>query len=95
MLDVNKVKGEVNVMVEILSRPLTSEDIRMGWNEALRQRWHDWFVQIKNKLEANAPFKRTDVNVAYGLGFSGVEQGTLATGASRVGTMLMEMASQP
>jgi hypothetical protein len=95
MTKIDTVKSEVTAIISILSRPLTPEDVRMGWNDALRQRWHDWFVQIKNKLDTNVPFKRTDVNVAYGLGFAGIEQGTLANNAARVGSMLMEMASQP
>jgi hypothetical protein len=95
MISVDAVKIEVDAIIETLSRPLTPEDVRTGWNDALRQRWHDWFVQIKNKLDGNIPFKRSEVNVAYGLGFAGVESGGLTNCAERIGTMLMEMASQP
>jgi hypothetical protein len=95
MMSVDAVKNEVDAIIEILSRPLTPEDIRMGWNDTLRQRWHDWFVRIKTKLNANVPFKRTSVNVTYGIAYAGIQEGALFDRAARVGAMLMEMASRP
>ncbi len=47
MMNLDIVNNEVNAMIEALDRPLTPEDVRAGWNDNLRRRWHDWFVQIK------------------------------------------------
>ena len=94
MMNVNTVKKEVNLIIEALARPLTAEDVRSGWNDNLRQRWHDWFVQIKAKLDADIPLKRNSVNAAYGIGYAGIQEGPLFGHAARVGSMLMEIANQ-
>jgi hypothetical protein len=93
--NVDTVKDEVNAIIEIFSQPLRPEDLRAGWNEALREQWREWFIRIRKKLDANAPFKRTDVNATYGIAYAGIQEGTLFSRAARVGSMLMEMASQP
>ena len=86
------VTAEVQRIITELSRPLTEEDLRMGWNPELQRIWRDIFAGVKAKLDQKIPFKASEVNMAYGLATHGVEGGALALRVATVGSILMQAA---
>jgi hypothetical protein len=49
------VLAAIDDIVRDLAESTSLEEEREGWNDALKRRWRDWFLDLKSALESGRP----------------------------------------
>jgi hypothetical protein len=94
MVDIEKLKTEIDQMLRLLSPPLSTGEISYGWNEKMREWWIDYFTRIKNKLVAGTPIDPNESNAGYGISMQGVEEGPLSDHITSIGVKLLRLTGR-
>ncbi|MCW2389600.1 hypothetical protein M2333_002646 [Sphingobium sp. B11D3B] len=81
------LKTQLTNLMDELQLPPSTDELAGGWQPALKQRWADWFVSFRAKLELGE-----DTPPGWGIlramDFDGVSDTPLAKHASRVGRLI-------
>ncbi|WP_088306574.1 hypothetical protein [Novosphingobium sp. B 225] len=82
---------EVNIerLIAALQTSLTAEEANAGWNQSLKARWADWFVNLRAELESGNATP-PGWGILRAMDFDGVSDSALAKQASAVGRLIDE-----
>ncbi|WP_286712225.1 hypothetical protein [Brevundimonas sp. UBA1471] len=83
---------ELANLMDELQRPPSGDELAGGWQPALKTRWADWFVVLRNNLEAGEETP-PGWGILRAMDFDGVSDTPLAKRASRIGRLVDEWKS--
>jgi hypothetical protein len=72
------VIGALQRLIADLSRPLSEEDRREGWTEALQRDWRQHFVELETRLRKGEAPEGDQYHLMRWLNFDGLGLGPLA-----------------
>jgi hypothetical protein len=86
----NEIIACIDDALNLLSKPLTAQDIESGWTEGVRQNWYRGLTSLKDEIMNDPQGDFTRNNTARALGMDGIDRGLLADRIGHIGTLLMK-----
>jgi len=78
------LRTKIEYLIVALQAPLTAAEAETGWDQALKVRWADWFVELLADLESGNETP-PGWGILRAMDFDGVSDSVLAEEGSTVG----------
>jgi hypothetical protein len=77
------LRDEIENIINVLSSPLSEEDIETGWDQGLRKKWKDWYENLHENLIKIEPMIPS-MSAARAMDFDGVGRTSISHMAARI-----------